>query len=64
MKKYIRVVTTTPYDDIVEYQELDPSDLEAGEEHLKRIAADLFYNNCSYGFSVVDEAAVPEEEKR
>jgi len=63
VKKYIRVVTTTPYDEITEYQELDPSDLEKGERHLEGIATDLFHNNCNYGFSVVDEADVPEGDR-
>jgi hypothetical protein len=60
VKRYIRVVTSTPYDEITEYQELDPEDIAAGEEHLEQIAADMFHNNCNYGYSVVDESEVPE----
>lgn len=62
MKRYIRVITETPYDEITEYQELTPVDLELGEKHLEEIAADMFHNNCNYGYSVVDENEVPEDE--
>lgn len=63
MTKYLKVITETPYDEITSYQELTDADLEAGEKHLEQIAADLFHNECNYGYDVVDESDVPEGER-
>lgn len=60
MKRYIKVVTETPYDEITEYQELGLDETEAS---IEQIAADIFHNSCNYGYSVVDESDVPEGER-
>lgn len=65
MSKYLKVVTSTRHDEYTEYEELTDRDLEDGEEsdHLASLAADTFFNNCNYGYSVVDESEVPEDAK-
>lgn len=62
MTKYVRVVTSTPYDEITDYAELSPEEAD-DDKSVERAAADLFYNNCNYGYSVVDESEVPEEHR-
>lgn len=61
-KRYVRVVTSTPYDEITEYQELDVGGVD-DEKSVESIARDMFHNNCNYGHSVVDESEVPKEER-
>jgi len=65
VKKYLKVVTSTRHDEYTEYEELSDEDLKDGEEsdHLASLASDLFYNNCNYGYSVVDEDEVPEDQR-
>jgi hypothetical protein len=60
VKKYIRVITETPYDTITEYQEIEGDETEKA---LEGIASDIFYNSCNFGYKVVDESEVPEGER-
>lgn len=59
-KRYLKVITETPYDTIYSYSELDGTEKD---KQLANIAQDLFHNECSYGYEVVDEADVPEDDR-
>jgi hypothetical protein len=60
VKKYLRVITETPYQEITSYQELTG---EESETELADYADGMFHNECNYGYSVVDESEVPEDER-
>ena len=60
MKKYLKVITETPHDTITSYAELSG---EETESQIADSAEDLFHNVCNYGYSVVDESEVPEDER-
>lgn len=62
MVRYLRVDIETRYDSTSVFTALDPL-TEYTDKDLERVAEDLFYNECNYGYSVVDESDVPEGER-
>ena len=60
MKKYVEVIIETPYDEFTDYVELPP---DADEEVAADMAATSFHNRCNYGYSIVNEDQVPEDER-
>jgi hypothetical protein len=62
VKKYLRVITETPYDSFTDYEELSPGQ-EGDDVLLASTAADMFHNRCNYGFTVVDESEVPKGDR-
>lgn len=60
MTKYVKVNISTPYDEFTDYVEVGD---EISEKEVEETAADTFYNRCNYGFKLVDESEVPEDER-
>ncbi len=60
MSKYVRIVTSTPYDELVDYVKVGD---DISEEGVSETAADAFFNRCNYGYKLVDESEVPEDER-
>lgn len=59
--KYLRVDCEVGTVDKI-FEALDPL-TEYSEDDLREMAADLFNNEYSYGYRVVDESEVPEGER-
>jgi len=62
MSKYLRVDIDRGIagQDATEYREIDGDETD---DELNDTAAEMFANHCSYGYSVVDESDVPEDEQ-
>ncbi len=62
MKKYLRVDIERGIagEDVTVFHPLDGDETEADR---KQTAADIFQDKCNYGFSVVDESDVPEDQR-
>lgn len=58
--KYLRVDVEMPHDSQSVFEELAGDETD---EQLDRIAADCLATLVTYGYSVVDESEVPEDER-
>ena len=61
MKKYLKIVIEAGPPEAV--TEFEPLRGDESVEAMEQQAADVFSNYCSYGFVVVDESEVPEDER-